>query len=103
MIKQKLHKTSKHAGRQTDRQLNAKYAVFVPGTRMLWVPVMGVILLWVSPPTCIARTVQQGHSKSDSNLAALREELDCPGRDSGQTQVIFRFRKNFKLAMERNG
>ena len=69
---------------------------------MLWVPVVGAILLWVSPPACTARTVQQGHSKSDRNLAPLREEPDCPGFDSRQRQVIFRFRKTFKLALEFN-
>jgi len=70
---------------------------------MLWVPMVGAILLWVSPPACIARNVQQGHSKSDRNLAALREELDCPGFDSRQRQVIFRFRKTFILDLELNG
>jgi hypothetical protein len=71
---------------------------------MLWVPVVGAILLWVSPPACTARTVQQGHSKSDRNLAALREELDCPGFDSRQRQVTFRSRRKLlKLALEFNG
>jgi len=65
---------------------------------MLWVPVVGAILLWVSPPACTARTVQQGHSKSDRNLAALREELDCPGFDSRQRQVIFRSRNTFQIS-----
>lgn len=43
---------------------------------MLWVLVVGAIFLWVSPPSCTARTVQQGHSKSDRNLATPREELN---------------------------
>jgi hypothetical protein len=70
---------------------------------MLWVPVVGAILLWVPPPVCTARNVQQGHSKSDRNLAALRKQLGCPGFDSRQKQAIFRFRKTFKLDLELNG
>ena len=70
---------------------------------MLWVPVVGAILLWVSPPACTARTVQQGHSKSDRNFAALCEELDCPVFDSRPRQVIFRFRETFKLALKLPG
>jgi hypothetical protein len=48
---------------------------------MLWVLVVGAILLWVSPPVCNARTVQQGHSKSDRHLATPREELHDQGMD----------------------
>jgi hypothetical protein len=35
---------------------------------MLWVPVVGAIFLWVSPPACSVRSLQRGHSKSSVRL-----------------------------------